>query len=83
MDDSISKEKRFAIEQRLNQIEAAIRELQQQKAASETNWLKEITGSFADDPIFDEVMAYGREIRQADRPSSLRLNSRSHREFEG
>lgn len=58
-----------SIEQRLSKVEAAIRELQQQKAGSETNWLKEITGSFADDPIFDEVMAYGREIRQADRPS--------------
>jgi hypothetical protein len=69
MDNSISKEKRFVIEQRLSQVEAAIRELQQQKASSEPNWLKEITGSFADDPIFDEVMAYGREIRQADRSS--------------
>jgi hypothetical protein len=55
-----------SIEQRLSQVEAAIRELQQQKASSEPNWLKEITGSFADDPIFDEVMAYGQEIRQAD-----------------
>jgi hypothetical protein len=44
-----------SIKQRLNQIEAAIRELQQQKAASEPNWLKEITGSFADDPIFSMV----------------------------
>jgi hypothetical protein len=52
-----------SIEQRLSQVEAAIRELQQQKASSESNWLKEITGSFAGDPIFDEVMAYGREIR--------------------
>jgi hypothetical protein len=58
-----------SIEQRLSQVEAAIRELQQQKASSELNWLKEITGYFADDPIFDEVMAYGREIRQADRPT--------------
>lgn len=58
-----------SIEKRLNQVEAAIRELQQQKSASEPNWLEEVTGSFADDPIFDEVMAYGREIRQADRPT--------------
>jgi hypothetical protein len=58
-----------SIEQRLSQVEAAIRELQQQKSSSELNWLKEITGSFSDDPIFDEVMAYGREIRQADRPA--------------
>jgi hypothetical protein len=53
-------------EQRLSKVESAIRELQEQKTALEPNWLKEITGSFADDPIFDQVMAYGREIRQAD-----------------
>jgi hypothetical protein len=55
-----------SIEQRLIQLEAAVRELQQQRSTSETNWLKEISGSFADDPIFDEVLAYGRELRQAD-----------------
>jgi hypothetical protein len=54
-----------SIEQRLIQLEAAVRELQQQRSTSETNWLKEISGSFADDPIFDEVLAYGRELRQA------------------
>jgi hypothetical protein len=58
-----------SIERRLIQLEAAVRELQQQRSASETNWLKEISGSFADNPIFDEVLAYGRELRQADRPS--------------
>ena len=58
-----------SIEQRLNQIEAAIQELKQEKLASEPNWLHEVTGSFKDDPIFDLVLAYGRELRQADRPN--------------
>jgi hypothetical protein len=55
-----------SIEQRLIQLEAAVRELQQQRSTSETTWLKEISGSFADNPIFDEVLAHGRELRQAD-----------------
>jgi hypothetical protein len=58
-----------SIEQRLNAVEAAIVELQDKIAPSAPNWLQEVTGVFKDDPIFDEVLAYGRELRQADRPS--------------
>lgn len=32
------------------------------------DWIAQITGSFADDPDFDEIVRLGREIRQADRP---------------
>ncbi len=32
-----------------------------------TNWLQQITGSFKDEPpAFEEVLAYGRAIRQGD-----------------
>jgi hypothetical protein len=59
-----------SIEQRLDAVEAAIVELKDKIAPSTTpNWLQEVTGLFKDDPIFDEVLAYGRELRQADRPS--------------
>jgi hypothetical protein len=57
-----------SIEQRLEAVEAAIAELKQQ-AHPEPNWIEQITGSFKDDPIFEEVLAYGREFRYADRPS--------------
>jgi hypothetical protein len=73
-----------SLEQRLEVVEAAIAELKQrlapvgfpdhgsetrqQKTNPEPNWLEQITGSFKDDPIFDEVLAYGREFRHADRP---------------
>ncbi|WAN68878.1 hypothetical protein BJP36_41685 [Moorena producens JHB] len=30
------------------------------------NWLQQITGSFKDEPAFEEVLAYGRAIRQGD-----------------
>lgn len=58
------------IEQRLTAVERAIRELQQQSTIlpPAANWLERITGSFKDEPAFEEVLAYGRTIRAADRP---------------
>ncbi|KAF3887629.1 MULTISPECIES: hypothetical protein [Nostocales] len=54
-----------SLEERLAAIEAAIAELQKQvPTAQQTNWLQQITGSFKDEPAFDEVLAYGRAIRQ-------------------
>ena len=56
-----------SIEERLATVEAAIAELQKQIAAPQlTNWLQQVTGSFKDEPAFDEVLAYGQAIRQGD-----------------
>ncbi|BAY23684.1 hypothetical protein NIES2100_34760 [Calothrix sp. NIES-2100] len=56
-----------SLEERLAAVEAAVTELQQQVAVSQpTNWLQQITGSFKDEPAFEEVLAYGRAIRQGD-----------------
>ena len=57
----------ISIEQRLAVVEAAVAQLQKQLAEPQTaNWLQQIRGSFKDEPAFDEVLAYGRAIRQAD-----------------
>ncbi len=56
-----------SLEERLAAVEAAIAELQKQvRTPQPTNWLQEITGSFRDEPAFEEVLAYGRAIRQGD-----------------
>jgi len=56
-----------SLEERLAAVESAIAQLQQQVAASQpTNWLQQITGSFKDEPAFEEVLAYGRLIRKGD-----------------
>ena len=56
-----------SLEDRLAAVEAAIAELQKQVAVSPpANWLQQITGSFKDEPAFDEILAYGRAIRQGD-----------------
>ena len=50
-------------------LEAAVSELQRRLAApAPDNWLQRITGTFKDDPEFDEVIRLGREFREADRP---------------
>jgi len=33
---------------------------------NKSNWISDISGSFKDDPEFDEVLRLGREARQAD-----------------
>jgi hypothetical protein len=56
-----------SLEERLAAVEAAIAQLQKQIVASQpTNWLQQIIGSFKDEPAFEEVLAYGRAIRQGD-----------------
>jgi len=56
-----------SLEERLAAVEAAIAQLQQRVATpQQANWLQHITGSFKDEPAFEDVLAYGRAIRQGD-----------------
>ncbi len=56
-----------SLEERIAAVEAAISELQKQVANPQpTNWLQQITGSFKDEPAFEEVLTLGRAIRQGD-----------------
>ncbi|NES84403.1 MAG: hypothetical protein F6K10_25010 [Moorea sp. SIO2B7] len=56
-----------SLEERLSAVEEAIAQLQKQIATPQpTNWLQQITGSFKDEPAFEEVLAYGRAIRTGD-----------------
>jgi hypothetical protein len=58
------------IEQRLAAVEAAIADIQHQLELipPAPDWVERFSGSFRDEPAFGEVIAYGREIREADRP---------------
>lgn len=54
-----------SLEERLVIVETAIAELQEQIAMSQqSNWLGQITGSFKDEPVFEEILAYGQAIRK-------------------
>jgi hypothetical protein len=58
------------IEQRLSAVEAAIAEIRRRLPPSTPapDWLEQVIGSFKDEPAFEEVLAYGRAFRIADRP---------------
>lgn len=55
------------LEERLAAVEAAIAQIQQKISKTQpTDWLQQITGSFENEPAFDEVLAFGKAIRQGD-----------------
>jgi len=58
------EERITALEQDFATLRAELKE--QETNPQTTNWLQQITGSFKDEPAFDEVLAYGRAIRQGD-----------------
>jgi hypothetical protein len=59
------------LEQRMTAMEEAVRELQEAVKARKPapDWLDRVIGSMKGEPAFDEVLAYGRAIRHADRPA--------------
>jgi hypothetical protein len=58
-------------EQRITALEQTVRELQEtiNSRKPAPDWLDRVIGSMKDEPAFDEVLALGRAIRQADRPA--------------
>lgn len=57
--------KNNSLEQRLTAVEAEISELKQKiKESQSSNWIQQVSGIFKDEPAFDEIIAYGREIRK-------------------
>jgi hypothetical protein len=56
--------------QRVQALENAVHELREALNARKPapDWLDRVVGSMKDEPAFDEVLTYGRAIRQADRP---------------
>jgi len=58
------------IEQRLTKVEQELQFLktQAQSDSLKPGWISNITGSFKDDPEFDEILRLGKEIREDDQP---------------
>jgi hypothetical protein len=59
------------LKEQLAELESAVREMQRRMESQSPvrNWLENVIGSFKDEPAFEEVLEYGRALRQADRPS--------------
>jgi hypothetical protein len=63
---------RGTLEERMTRLEQAVYGLQQAicvRKPPTDDWLDHVIGTKKDEPAFDEVLAYGRAIRQADRPA--------------
>ena len=58
------------LEERMTVVEQTVRELQEALSTRKPgpDWLNCVIGSMKDEPAFDEVLAHGRALRQADRP---------------
>lgn len=56
------------IEERLAAVEAAVAELREHGVIQPPapDWLEQVVGSFQDEPAFEEVLAYGRAIREGE-----------------
>ncbi|WP_354636286.1 hypothetical protein [Planktothricoides raciborskii] len=56
-----------SLEERMAAVEAAITQIQKQIAhPKSSNWLEQISGSFKDEPAFEEILALGQAIRRGD-----------------
>ena len=57
------------VEERLAHVEKDVAELKSevQRLRPTEGWIDKITGSFKDDPDFEEILRLGQEIRRADR----------------
>ena len=56
------------IEARLAKVERELAILKAKAPRDKTNWIAEITGSFKDDPDFEEIVRLGKEMRDAELP---------------
>ncbi|MFN9605148.1 MAG: hypothetical protein ACK6A7_17105 [Planctomycetota bacterium] len=56
------------IETRLARVERELAILRSKSPRDKSNWLVEITGTFKDDPYFEEIVRLGKEMRDAEQP---------------
>jgi hypothetical protein len=57
------------IEERLTRIENELKEIKRHlDRPTKENWISRMRGQFKDDPVFDEIVRLGKEIRDAELP---------------
>ena len=68
------------IEERLRRVEAELAELRQSKQREDSvPWYRKIAGQFDNDPVFDEIVRLGKEIRDNERSPKRIQPSKSPR----
>jgi hypothetical protein len=57
------------VEERLARIESELNEIKARlERPTKENWISRMRGKFRDDPVFDEIVRLGKEIRDAEMP---------------
>jgi hypothetical protein len=69
------------LEARVKQLESEVRDLKTRlTAVSESPWYRQILGTFANDPVFDEIVRLGCDLRAAERhPPRKKATARQRR----
>jgi len=69
------------LEARVKQLEAEVRDLKTRlQTVPESPWYRQILGSLANDPVFDEIVRLGRDLRAAERnPPRRKATARQRR----
>lgn len=62
------------IESRLARVERELAILKAKSTASSGSWIAKVTGSFRDDPDFEEILRLGKEMRDAEEPEDPEAN---------
>ena len=58
-----------SVEERLTRIENELRQIKERlDGKNKGNWISRMRGQFKDDPVFDEIVRLGKEIRDAELP---------------
>ncbi len=62
------------IESRLARVERELEVLKAKSHGSSSDWIEKVTGSFQDDPDFEEILRLGKEMRDAEGPEDSGAN---------
>ena len=58
-----------SVEHRLTNIEHELRQIKERlDGKNKGNWISRMRGQFKNDPVFDEIVRLGKEIRDAELP---------------
>ncbi|HQX49231.1 MAG TPA: hypothetical protein PLY87_19830 [Planctomycetaceae bacterium] len=58
-----------SVEERLARIEEELKEIKTRlDRPTKENWISRMRGQFRDDPVFDEIVRLGKELRDAELP---------------
>lgn len=74
------------LDHRVSNLETEIKRLKervQSPQVAKADWLDDLWGAFANDPLFDEAMELGRKYRESLRPKTGRTKPRKSRTNSG